>query len=104
MLETVFFRFNKDLSEINAPNLERVGDFFLSNNLKLRELDLPNLKFVRDYFLCDNTMLERIYLPSLENFGDWFLVHVQWHKSGNFIERKDVILELWKIKRKARKK
>ena len=99
-----FFRFNKDLSEINAPNLERVGDFFLSNNLKLRELDLPNLKFVRDYFLCDNTMLERIYLPSLENFGDWFLVHVQWHKSGNFIERKDVILELWKIKRKARKK
>ena len=56
---------NEQLSEFNAPNLEHIGDDFLSCNKELKRFEAPNLTHVGKYFLCNNEQLRELYVPNL---------------------------------------
>ena len=68
-----FLCFNKELSQLDLPNLTQVGDNFLNNNQGLTRLDLPNLIQVGDNFLEYNEILMQLDLPNLTQVGDSFL-------------------------------
>ncbi len=60
--------------ELYLPNLEFVGDNFLSSNNKLSgTLVLEKLKKVGNCFLYQNTLIDEVILPVLVNIGSGFL-------------------------------
>ncbi len=82
------------LQELNMPNLEKVGKYFLSfgnvkklnlpklqkadtgflnYNLALEELDLPVLKEVGSNFLSHNRKIKQLNMPCLQRIGNNFL-------------------------------
>lgn len=68
-----FLEGNKELSNLNLPNLEQVQqvqdklqDNFLEGNTKLEDLNFPNIKQDGDNFLVGNEQLASLELESLE--------------------------------------
>lgn len=65
-----FLEGNKELGNLNLPNLEQVQDKlqdnFLEGNTKLGDLNFPNIKQDGDNFLVGNEQLASFELESLE--------------------------------------
>ena len=68
-----FLEGNKELGNLNLPNLEQVQqvqdklqDNFLEGNTKLGDLNFPNIKQDGDNFLAGNEQLASLELESLE--------------------------------------
>ena len=67
-----FLHSNKKLRKFNAPNLESIGNQFL-DTAELTELNLPNVKTIGFNFLYCNRTLKKFNAPNLETVNDDFL-------------------------------
>ena len=65
----------KSLETLDTPALEKIGDFFLSDNTALTHLYLPKVVSIGDYFLSKHIGLDNIDLPSLQTVGERFMRH-----------------------------
>lgn len=68
-----FLMQNQNLRKLYAPKLETVGNEFLSSNKQLTELDLPSLKVVGHNFVSHNAFIAKFNAPLLEKTGSCFL-------------------------------
>ena len=68
-----FLSDSENLSYFSAPCLKKVGNEFLKNSHFLAEISLPNVEIVGDGFLSENYKLERIDMPKLHTTGEEFL-------------------------------
>ena len=78
-----FMRYNKTLREIDIPNVTKIEDNFLSDNIALQSLNLPKLKSAGKYFLASNECMNEINLPKLKVCGTNFLSQNKGLKSIN---------------------
>ena len=72
-----FLMQNQNLRKLYAPKLETVGNEFLSSNKQLTELDLPSLKVVGHNFVSHNAFIAKFNAPLLEKTGSCFLMENQ---------------------------
>ena len=56
---------NKELRELNLPNLIQVPMYFLSENKGLKEVILPQLAEASGWFLSHNKSLTKLEIPKL---------------------------------------
>ena len=65
---------NLTLSDVNLPNAEIIGHYFLCNNSKMKEISLPNVHTIGHYFMgCSK--LTKLNLPKVEKIGVEFLAN-----------------------------
>ncbi len=61
------------LQEINLPNVEKIGDGFLSANEGIKHISLPKVITIGDGFLGGNKGLVAIDMPMVQEIGSRFL-------------------------------
>ena len=76
------YNYNENLSELELPSLTTVGNNFLFNNQNISELELPSLTTVGNNFLRNNRNLNELKLPNLTTVGDYFLNNNPKFSSG----------------------
>lgn len=64
---------NISLEKVSFPNVKEVGDNFLKSNKCIKEIDMPNVERVGNDFLYLNTGLKHLSLPKLKETGVSFL-------------------------------
>ena len=67
------FSLDPVLQEINLPNVEKIGDEFLSENKGIKHIGLPKVITIGDGFLADNKNLDTIDIPMVQEIGSRFL-------------------------------
>ena len=68
-----FFAYNTKIKEVDAPNVEKIGDFFLGNNTQLEKFDFTKVVSIGDSFLHMNNRVTALNLPNVENIGMYFM-------------------------------
>ena len=68
-----FLSYNKALTQINLPNVKNIEDEFLYCNKALTQINMPNVKNIGKNFLFCNNALTQLDLPSVKNIGNHFL-------------------------------
>ena len=69
-----FLSHSEQLSYFSAPKLKKIGDDFLKRAHFLTEISLPNVETVGDGFLVENWKLQEVNMPKLNFAGDEFLM------------------------------
>lgn len=64
-----FLWFNKMLTWLDVPNVEKIGDYVLCSNKELLELDIPNVEDIGREFLENNARLKKLIAPKLKTIG-----------------------------------
>ena len=64
---------NISLEKVSFPNVKEVGDNFLRGNKCIKEIDMPNLEKIGNDFIYINTGLKRLTLPKVKEIGYGFL-------------------------------
>lgn len=70
-----FLIHNKVLRKLYLPNVEIIGDDFLSSNISLTSLILDKVKYIGNRLLYSNKVLEWLEAKNLEYLGDYCLKH-----------------------------
>ena len=65
---------NKGLKKFEAPNLTEIGDNFLGNNGQLSEFNVPNVIYIGNNVLMFNKGLEKFEAPNVKIIKDCFLL------------------------------
>lgn len=68
-----FLIHNKTLRKLYCPNIEVIGDDFLSSNTSLTSLVLDKVKYIGNRLLYSNKILEWLEARNLEYLGDYCL-------------------------------
>ena len=72
-----FLYFNKSLKNINLPLVKSVADEFLYSNESLKSIDLPLVQVIGEKFMRMNESLENVNLPYVSIIGPDFLKNVE---------------------------
>ena len=72
-----FLSYNRSLTHIDLPKVQTIGDCFLDENRSLTHINLPKVQTIGDYFLDENRSLTHIDLPKVQTIGKSFLFQNQ---------------------------
>ena len=68
-----FLSNNKSLKQINCSKVKQIGDNFLYMNEQLNCLSMPFVRKIGAYFIDNNTIINAIYMPLVEQIGSSFM-------------------------------
>ena len=63
---------NNELEWIVLPNVKKIGDSCLRNNIKLKFIDLSNVEIIGNYFFAWSKLENCLYLPKCREVGECF--------------------------------
>ena len=69
-----FLEYNKQLSNIEIPNVTSIEDDVLANNKGLKKFEAPNLTEIGDHFLVYNKQLSEFKVPNVIYIGNSVLM------------------------------